>query len=141
MNENFKWNDETHTYEIVKQSLVDVAKNNIDDLAKIKDMVIMNDADYKTMYKARTEINNAVKEVSDARKQMTAVVLSFFAPMCIEVEKYGASITGEMTRKLNEYKKVEKEVTYKLVVSSKDKKAIEKIKAIAISYGCDVKGE
>ena len=139
MNKNFEWNEETHTYQITKESLVDVAKRNIDRLASRKDMVITNDDDYKAMYKARTEINSAVKEVADARKQMTAVVLSYFAPMCKEIEAYGAKITTEMTTKMNEYKNVVKDATYSITISSKDKKAIEKVKTYALKFGCDVK--
>lgn len=139
MNNNFVWNKDTHTYEIVAESLVDVAKRNIDKIAEKKDIVIQNDADYKVVKDMRTELNKAVKEVADARKQMTAVVLSRFAPQCKEIEKYGAVIATELTAKMNEYKNVVKDATYKITITSTDKKAIEKVKQVALNYGCEVK--
>lgn len=139
MNSNFVWNKEEHTYEIVAESLVDVAKRNIDKIAEKKDIVIQNDADFKLIKDMRTELNKAVKEVADARKQMTALVLSKFVPQCKEIEKYGALIANELTLKMNEYKNVVKENTFKLVISSTDKKAIEKVKQFALNFGCEVK--
>ena len=141
MNENFVWNKETHTYEIVKESLVEVAKRNIDAIAEKANIVIQNDEDFKAVKKLRTELNNSVKEVADARKQMTAVVLSRFAPMCLEIEKYGAFIAQQLTDKINEYKPVQRDVTFKITIKSKDKKAIEKVKAYAIKFDCEVKEE
>ena len=139
MDKNFEWNNETHTYELVSESLITIAKKNIDNLGQVKDMVITSEADLKVVKEARTEINKAVKEVATARKQMEALVLSTFKPQCIEIEKYGATIANELTDKINEYKGDVKEAVYKLTITSTDKKAIEKLSAQALAYGCVVK--
>lgn len=139
MTNNFVWNKETHTYEIAKESLVDVAKRNIAKYQELTNVVIQNDADYNRIKDARTELNKAVKDVADARKQMTAVALSLFAPQCKEIEKLGAQVAGQLTVMINEYKGVTKDTTYKITVSSLDKKAIEKVKEFALKFGCEVK--
>ena len=118
-----------------------MAKRNIDAIAEKANFVIQNDEDFKAMKKLRTELNNGIKEIADARKQMTAVVLSRFAPMCLEIEKYGAYIGQQLTEKINEYKPVQREETFKITIKSKDKKAIEKVKAYAIKFDCEVKEE
>lgn len=134
----FKWNNETHTYEITSLDAVDNAKRRIDEIAKLE-MVITNDTDLKAVKKARTEINNSVKEIAGYRKQMTAIVLAQFAPQMIEVEKYGATIANQLTEKIDAY--VQKEVveTYKVTIKSTDKSAIKKIINIAQQYGCEIK--
>ena len=139
MAENFKWNNDEHTYEIVAESLVDVAKKNIDMIAEKKDMVITNDADFKVIKEMRRLLNKEVKTVADARKQMTAIVLSKFVPQCKEIERYGALIATELTQKMDEYKGVVKDEMFKLTITSNDKKAIEKVKQFALSYNCEVK--
>lgn len=134
----FKWNDEKHTYEITSVDAVNTAINRINEIANVN-MVIASDADLKVVKANRTELNNLVKEISSYRKQMTALVLSQFAPQMIEVEKYGAKIANELSEKIDTYVGKVKEETYKITIKTADKNAIDKIIKLAQQYGCEVK--
>lgn len=134
----FKWNEKTHTYEIMSNSAVAVAKKNIDEIAKL-DLVILNDEDLKAVKKRRTELNKNVEEVANARKQMSAIVLGAFAPQCEEIEKYGKKMSAELTKKINEYLGEEKVPSYQITITSSDKATIERIKKYAARLECQVK--
>ena len=134
----FKWNDEKHTYEITSVDAVNTAINRINEIANVN-MVIASDADLKVVKANRTELNNLVKEISSYRKQMTALVLSQFAPQMIEVEKYGAKIANDLSEKIDAYVGKTKEETYKITIKTADKNALDKIIKLAQQYGCEVK--
>lgn len=136
-----KWNTRNHTYQMVDYKSIDDVKEKLNEMAHI-DLVIENDLDYKAQKEARTCINNFVKEVADTRKQMTALVISQFSPMMVAIEKHGAELSTKITAKLNAYKPPkEREKTYKIVIKSKDLKAIQKIKDVALKYECEIDEE
>lgn len=135
---DFKWNEEKQTYEVAKVGIVDTAKKKLDSL-DLSNVVIQDDETYKKVYDARTQVNNLVKELSTKRKQMEAVVLSSFKPTCIEVEKYGATISDNMTKALLEYKPKEKKPSaITLTIKTEDKRVATKVEAFALKYGCQV---
>ena len=134
MADNFIWNNETHTYEVANKSIVDIAKHNLDEKGKL-DFVIANEDDLKRAKKQRTEINNAVKEVSTARKQMTAVVLAQFAPVCKEIEAYGTQISAEITKKIKEFEGEVEKKSYTLTIKTENISALKKIETLASKYG------
>lgn len=138
---DFKWNEEKHTYELARVGLVEVAKSNIDKF-DLRNVVITDDDTFKAVKEARKEINKMVGDLSKARKQMKAIVLSQFEPTCIEIEKYGAMISNELTTKINEYKRngedEVKEKTYAITIKTKDLKALKKVEEYALKLDCQV---
>lgn len=135
---DFKWNEERQTFEITNVGIIEKAKTNLDKLDKSK-VIIENDEDYKKVYDARTQVNNLVKDLATKRKQMEAIALSSFKPQCIEVEKYGATISDNMTKSLNAYKPKEKKATtYSITIKTQDLRVIKKFETMALKYGCQI---
>ena len=139
---DFKWNDEKKTFELARVGLVEIAKKNIDKY-DVRNLVVATDSDLEVIKNARKNINKLVGELSKARKQMKAIVLSQFEPTCIEIEKYGALISNDLTKMINEYKaksegeKV-KETSYTISISTEDGLVAKKIEKYALKYGCQV---
>lgn len=138
---DFKWNEEKNTYELARVGLVEIAKNNIDKY-DMRNVVITDDDTFKAVKEARKEINKMVGDLSKARKQMKAIVLSQFEPTCIEIEKYGAMISNELTAKINDYKRngeeEVKEKTYVLTIKTKEMKVCKKVEEYALKLDCQV---
>ena len=137
---DFKWNSEKQTYEVAKVGLVEIAKKNIDKY-DLTNVVVDNDEAYQSVWRARTEINRLVGDLAKARKQMEAISLSSFKPYCVEVEKYGAKISNELTKLLNDYKPKKdkgKPTTYKITITSTELKVIKKLEDMALKYDCQV---
>ena len=138
---SFKWNEEKHTYELGKYSSVESAKKYLDNIANIN-FVITSDEDYKVVQDCRKELNRLVKELSTERKQMTAIVLSSFAPQCIEIEKYGVKLADELTAKMEQWKpKPQRDKVYKLTIKTTDLSALKKIEKLALKFNCEVTTE
>ena len=134
----FEFDETKHTYVLTKENAVDVALRNVANL-QLKDFVIKNDDDYKTLYECRTILNKNLKEIQTLRKQMIMAVTGQFQLECKTIEKAIVEATNEMTERLYAYKPrmVEKKV-FKLVIKTDNTNALDKIRTMALKYGCEV---
>lgn len=137
----YKFDDEKHTYVLVKSNSVDVAIRNIANL-QLKSLVIENDSDYKALYESRAQINKFAKEVTDMRKQMVMAVTGQFQSECKTIEKACADATHEMTERLNAYKPKTRERKYfKLTINVDNISALNKIRKFALKYNAEITEE
>lgn len=134
----FTFDENKHTYVLTKENSVEVACRNIANL-QLKNLVLQNDDDYKTLYDCRTEINKIAKQISDLRKQMVKAVTGQFQIECKQIEKACVEATNEMTERLNAYRpKTREKKVFKLIIKTEDTKALDKIRTYALKYNCEI---
>jgi len=105
------------------------------------DFPLLTEADYKEMWGHRTAINGLLKDIADARKQTTAVVVNPLVDACKPLEKMLQEASDELTQKMLEYKpKVEKPKTTSVITieypigSEEIKKVITYLNRVKIAY-------
>lgn len=134
----YEFDERKHTYVLTNENSVAVALRNIDNL-QLKDLVIKSDEDYKSLYECRTILNKNLKEVQTLRKQMVMAVTGQFQVECKAIEKAIVEATTEMTERLNAYKpKTNEKKVFKLVIKTDNTNALDKIRTMALKYGCEV---
>jgi hypothetical protein len=134
----YRWDEEKKTYALTKENSVEVAIKNIENL-QLKNLVILNDDDYDTLYDSRTEINKVAKEIASLRKQMVMAVTGQFQIECKTIEKACKNATDEMTERLYAYKPRTREKTvFKLTIKVDNPSALSKIEKYALKYGAEV---
>lgn len=107
----------------------------VDEFIKLHDvdLPILTEADYKTMWAHRTEVNGLLKELAEARKQTIAVVINPLKNACVPLEKKLEEVSNKLTEKMEAYKpKKEKEktttiITIELPIGSEE---IKKVKTL-----------
>lgn len=130
------WNQAKGQYELAQFTSMESAKKYIDSIA-LTNVVIQNDEDYDAVKESRTQVNKEVKDISTARKQATAVILSLFEPTLKELERYANAKSDELTKMMNDYRptKPREKRVFKLEVRFDNPKALEKVTAYAKKYG------
>jgi len=90
----------------------------VDEFIKLHDVdfPILTEADYKTMWAHRTEVNGLLKELAEARKQTTAVVINPLKNACVPLEKKLEELSNKLTERMEQFKpKVEKPKTTTII--------------------------
>lgn len=113
----FKYLTDERRYTLITESgatLEDVVKKFLE-IHKV-DFPLNDEQDYKIMWAHRTEINGLLKDIADARKQTTAVVVNPLANACKPLEQMLKNASDELTAKMLAFKpKEEKPKTTSII--------------------------
>lgn len=127
---DYIFNEQTHKYEIDKydEAVVNCQKfieNNNKEL-----LPIIDETTYKQTWKARTIINNKLKEIQKFRKQTNGVVLGDFNCKSLSLEKMLSEESDRLTKLMETFEPKEPIYVFK-EIRTKDKVAYDKLIAYA----------
>lgn len=129
----FQYLTDERRYQLITQSgapLEEVIKKFLE--IHNVDFPLLTEADYKIMWAHRTEINGLLKDLADARKQTTAVVINPLVDACKPLEKMLKQASDELTEKMLAFKPKEEKskttsvITIEYPIGSEEINKVEK---------------